>query len=130
MVVLNIIESKPLNSPALCPKKSENIVVADVQVHHSQNESNNGPKDSENVMVADAQINCSQNESEVRPRAQAFTSLMADLRQYINRVWGVFSVQSCRIFAFLNLHTLRAQSFTSLEAELHQDINSAFELSR
>ena len=52
VVVMNNIESEPLKSPAaIGPKKSENILVTDVQVHCSQNKSSDHPKKkSENIL--------------------------------------------------------------------------------
>ena len=48
---MNNIESEPMRSPAAdCPKKSENILVTDVQVHCSQNKSADHPKKSENIL--------------------------------------------------------------------------------
>lgn len=49
---MNNIESEPLKSPAaIGPKKSENILVTDVQVHCSQNKSSDHPKKkSENIL--------------------------------------------------------------------------------
>ena len=65
---MNNHESEPLKSPAVYPRKTENIVVADVQVHCSQKKSDNNPKKSENIIVADVQVHHSQNESNNDPK--------------------------------------------------------------